>query len=452
MYKNIILILIFTVSLFANDNSFDSQTISIENNNYKIVNFKKRVVDIRLSNSEHLSIVFLNNKTKPFSKIKIFAKKIGSTNAIITFDDKSTSKIHFNITLDIRNIKALIKEIAKDVVISQVNGTIILKGKVVNNKIKDKILLILTQSVPAIKVINLLKVEEPDKMVRLKLYVTEINNKEGETIKNNWSLGGFNDGTTSIDMTANMLSAVTLSGGLALNANILGSKFNTGLTLNYLKSNGVANILDETTLVTLENKSSNFLAGGNLLIETASTSADGQPISAIEKIPYGLELNIKVNEIINDSYVKLEIDTKSSTLDNSNKINNIPATEEKSIKTYVVVGDKSTIVLGGLIKNTNSKDWEKVPLLGDIPIIGKLFQSRDFQDGKSELVFFITPTIVDSANNNQETKYKVMKKNIIVDKKEVEDTKTTVIKVKHNKKQLTNQELHNKRIREMFGI
>jgi len=413
MYKIIILILIFIISLFANDTSFEKQTISIENNNYKIINFNKRVVDIRLSNSDNLSVIFLDNKTTPFSQIKIFGKKVGHTNAWITFSDKSIKQLHFHITLDIRDTKALIKEISKDVIISQINNTIILKGKVQNNKIKNKILLILKESVPNLKVINLLTVVEPDKMVRLKLYVTEINNKDGETIKNNWSLNSLNNGQTAINMSANMLSAVTLTGGLALNANRLGSKFNAGLTLNYLKSNGVAKILDETTLVTLENQSSNFLAGGNLLIETASTSADGQPISGIKKIPYGLELNIKVDEIINDSYVKLEIDTKSSALDKSNQINNIPATEEKSIKTYVVVGDKSTIVLGGLINNTNSKKFEKVPLLGDIPILGKLFQSKDFQEGNSELVFFITPTIVDVDLNNQANEYKNIKTKII---------------------------------------
>ena len=84
----------------------------------------------------------------------------------------------------------------------------------------------------------------------------------------------------------------------------------------------------------------------------------------------------------------LEIDTSSSTLDPANGIGTMPAKKEKSIKTNVIVEDKSTIVLGGLISNTNSKDWEKIPLLGDVPIIGKLFQSKAFKEGKSELIFF----------------------------------------------------------------
>ncbi len=240
MKNFIIIIFIFATLLFGNKNTYtiedkdiNGKTIIIEDSSYKILKFSKRISDIRLSKKDELSIVFLDTKVNPFTKIKIFAKKVGKVNALITFSDKSTSQIYFNIIPDIREIKALIETLAKNTKVSHINNTIILKGKIKNNKIKDKILLILKESASGFKVVNLLEIDEPDKMVKLKLYVAEINNREGETIKNNWSLSGFNDGKTSIDMSANMLSAVTLSGGITATANILGSKFNTGLTLNY---------------------------------------------------------------------------------------------------------------------------------------------------------------------------------------------------------------------------
>lgn len=418
----IVLLLIFTTS-FAGEKSAESMytiedkningdQIIIEDNSYKILNFSKRIVDFRLSKSDFVSASFTDDG-KPFSRIKIFAKKIGKVNALITFADKTTSQINFKIIPDISDVKSIIENIAQDVTALQVKDTIVLKGKVKNNTLKDQILLVLKESIPSVKVINLVTVEEPDKMVRLKLYVAEINNKEGETIKNNWSLTGFNENGLSVDTRTNMLNAVTLSGGITTTANLLGSNFDTGLTLNYLKENGVAKILDETTLVTLKNKAAEFLAGGTLLIQTSTTSAEGQPVSAITEIDYGLKLNITVTDIINDQFISLGVDTSSSSLDPSNGVGAIPAKKDKSVKTNVVVGNKATIVLGGLINNNSSKDFEKIPLLGDIPIIGTLFRSKDFQEGNSELIFFITPIIIDTAVNEQTNEYERIRKKIL---------------------------------------
>ncbi len=414
MYKILYILLTATILLSANtQESKEEEKIVLEHNTYKTIQFDKRITNIRLSDSKKLGIEYLSTKKMPFSKIRVFAKKLGTINLLISFSDNSIKQIQFNITKDVRDIKLIIQYIAKDIEVLQVKNTIILKGHIKNNYLKDKVLLLLKETLPTAKVINLLKVIEPDKMVRLKLYVAEINNKDGELIKNNWNLS-FNNDKTSSSISSNMLNAVTLSGGITTVANNIGDKFNTALTLNYLKINNVAKILDETTLITLENKVAEFLAGGTLLIETASTSADGQPITGITQIDYGLKLAIMIKEIVNNRYITLEIDTSSSSLDPANGVGNIPAKTDKSIKTNIVVADKSTIVLGGLINNSNSKDFEQIPLLGDIPIIGKLFQSKAFLDGESELIFFITPTIVDATINNQNDEYKEIQNRIIV--------------------------------------
>ena len=413
MYKQFYLILFLTTSLFSSINILNEKVI-LENNTYKTIVFEKQIKDIRLSDSTKLSIEYLSTKKLPFSKIRVFAKREGDINAIITFLDKTTKQVHFIITQDIRNIQLIVEHIDKNIELEQIKNTIILKGKVQNNKLKEKVLLLLKESMPNVKVVNLLRVIEPDKMVRLKLYVAEINNKEGIVIKNNWNLGyTSSDGTKTGNIATNMLGAVNLSGGITAIANSIGSKFSTALTLNYLKNNGVAKILDETTLITLENKMAEFLAGGTLLIETSSSSAEGLPVSGITTIDYGLKLGINIVEIINNKYINLEIDTSSSALDPVNGVGDLPAKTDKSIKTNVMIANGSTIVLGGLISNTHSKDFDKIPLLGDIPIIGELFQSKAFQDGDSELIFFITPTIVDTYSNNQDKEYQKIKNKIL---------------------------------------
>lgn len=418
MYKKLYLILTLSLTLFANTDF--ERKIFIENGSYQTIAFDKRIKNIRLSDNSKLSVQYLQTAKIPFSTIRVFSKKMGNTNAFITFADKTTTQIYFTVTQDIKNIRAIIKHIDKNITLEQVKNTIILKGKIQNNKLKEKVLLLLKESLPTNKVIDLLEVIEPDKMVRLKLYVAEINNKKGLTLKNNWSLDYKNvNKNRSANISTNMLNAVNISGGITAVANDIGKYFSPALTLNYLKENGIAKVLDETTLITLEKKPAEFLAGGTLLIETSSTSAEGLPVSGITTIDYGLQLNINIVEIINDSYINLEIDTSSSALDPVNGVGSLPAKADKSIKTNVVIANGATIVLGGLISNNSSKDWEKIPLLGDIPIIGQLFRSKAFQDGDSELIFFITPTIVDTNLNNQQKKYTQMKKRLNFSHKEL---------------------------------
>ncbi len=180
-----------------------------------------------------------------------------------------------------------------------------------------------------------------------------------------------------------MANAVSLTGGLSGAANFLSKYFNTSLTLKYLADEGVANVLDESTLITLENKEAVFKAGGEIYVRLQSDEK-----AELRTIAYGLELTLTAKEVMNDEFVHLNVVTKSRELDWKNQVDNIPAITNKSVNTTVIIRDKATVVLGGLVNNNNSKALDKIPMLGDIPILGALFKSSTFKEGKSELVFF----------------------------------------------------------------
>ncbi|XPV68190.1 MAG: hypothetical protein ACNI25_12865 [Halarcobacter sp.] len=235
-----------------------------------------------------------------------------------------------------------------------------------------------------------------------------VDNQKNYQNVNNQRNEGLDDALQNI-----ISSAVTLTGGLTGVANYLGKNFNAGLMLNYLSTEGVANVLDETTLLTLENKNATFHAGGTIMIKTQTTSAEGLPNSTIEPIDYGLQLDFKAKNIMKNEYIDLEIDTKSTQIDWTNQVDGIPSFLEKKIKTNVLAQNGHTIVIGGLVNNENSNDISKIPLLGDIPILGFLFKSKSFKEGKSELVFFVTPEIVSPENNNQEELLKKTSKKIL---------------------------------------
>lgn len=418
--------------LIINQKSFEKETIFIVTNSFRILDFDKMIQKIQMTNSENLTAEFLENRKKPLTRIKIFARKASNESALITFYDGSSLQVNFNVVQDIKDIISLLNKKYPKMNVKQINDTIVLDGTIPTKEDKETVIDIFTKASIDVekKLVDLLKVVKPTKMVRVKLYAVEVNNDKGLTIKNNWTLsrknymqvvdkdnlyqneplrsdswGKVNNQRNSNleDAMDNILkNAVTLSGGLTGAANYLGKLFNVGLTLNYLSSKGVANILDETTLIALEKDTSKFHAGGTIYLKTQTLNAQGLPITTIRDIDYGLQLEITAKNVIDEDYIHLNITTKSTQIDWTNKVDGIPSFFDKSIETTVIAKNNGTIVLGGLIKNTNSKDIDKIPLLGDIPILGMLFKSKSFKEGKSELVFFITPEIVDPMNNNQE--------------------------------------------------
>lgn len=432
LFKIIIALLVCMTFGFSNSltqKELYDQNFSINKGAFKIVEFDKMIRNIKVSSEEFLEVDFLENASNPLKGIKIFAKTIGNGNILVTFHDATSMHININIVENLTTAINVAKQISPNLEVTQTNGKIILKGSVQEQKTKDKILDLFAKSGIDLKVdlVDLITLENPAKMIRLKLYAVEINNSNGLDVKHNWVISSknfvenvddndryYNTPSSSADtsnaqriaevnQTVNGLlsNAVTLSGGLTGAANYLGKYFNAALTLNYLSSEGVANILDETTLLTLENQDATFLAGGTIYLKVQTTTDQGVPSTEIQNINYGLQLDIKAENIVNEQFINLKITTKSTQIDWTNTVDNIPSFTEKSIKTNVVVGDQSTIILGGLISSSNSKDVSKIPILGDIPILGALFTSRAFREGKSELVFFITPEIVDAKKNNQ---------------------------------------------------
>ena len=112
---------------------------------------------------------------------------------------------------------------------------------------------------------------------------------------------------------------------------------------------------------------------------------------------YGVKLEI-LPIVLDDSSIEVKLKPEVSTLDWTNGIRvdnlTLPAMKTRRTETVIYIEDGTTFVIGGLLENNESEQVHKVPLLGDLPIIGKLFRSDQFQIGQTELVFFVTPHIL----------------------------------------------------------
>ncbi len=188
--------------------------------------------------------------------------------------------------------------------------------------------------------------------------------------------------------------------------------------LNALASDGATNILSTPTLVTMDNEEANIVVGQNIPLITGSYSNTGtnggtsasSPFQTIERQDVGLTL--KVTPQINEgTSVKLAIEQEVSSLAASNASASDLITNKRSITTNVMVEDGEVLVLGGLIENTFRDSEEKVPVLGDLPIVGGLFRHDTTTKEKQNLMVFIHPVILrtpETANAYTKQKYSAM--------------------------------------------
>ncbi|MGZ3241383.1 MAG: type II secretion system secretin GspD, partial [Burkholderiaceae bacterium] len=189
-------------------------------------------------------------------------------------------------------------------------------------------------------------------------------------------------------------------GGLSLGVfRQVGGALGLGAIAHAVASDTGSNILSTPNLITLDNEEAKIIVGQNVPFITGSftTSASGSssnPFQTIERKDVGLALRVKP-QISEGGTVKMAIYQETSSVDPTSKSD--PAgiiTNKRSIETNVLVDDGQIIVLGGLITDETSDTNEKIPGLGDIPIIGNLFKYQTRGRTKKNLMVFLRPTIV----------------------------------------------------------
>ncbi|MFK7893269.1 MAG: type II secretion system secretin GspD [Granulosicoccus sp.] len=192
-------------------------------------------------------------------------------------------------------------------------------------------------------------------------------------------------------------SAAGLSNGLSLALGRFGrGNIDFGVLLSAIASDSDNNILSTPTLVTMDNQEAEIVVGQNVPFVTGTqlSSSNDNPFQTIERQDIGISLKVKpqINEGDN---IKMEIQQEVSDVSNTAVTGATDITTNKrSIKTTVLVEDGQTLVLGGLIDDQINDTRDKVPLLGDIPLLGSLFRYRTTNKSKRNLMVFLHPTIL----------------------------------------------------------
>jgi pilus assembly protein CpaC len=164
-------------------------------------------------------------------------------------------------------------------------------------------------------------------------------------------------------------------------------------TLDLLLTEGHARILSEPDIVALPGTKASFLVGGS--IPYAYSTGLGQV--SIQFKDYGVQLNMTPT-LLSTGAIRTDLTPDISDLDYANAVSfagyTIPALKESKIQTSLVTKPGQSIVMGGLLRHLEQKTIDKIPLLSSIPILGKLFQSTRYQTQQTDVVFVMTPTII----------------------------------------------------------
>lgn len=205
---------------------------------------------------------------------------------------------------------------------------------------------------------------------------------------------GFSYGFSSpLSSTTTTGSALSSAFNLVMGHTSANGNHSWNANLDLLQTDGMARVLAEPTLVALSGQSASFLSGGELPIP----EPQGLGTTTIIYKPFGIGLTVTPTVLAPDR-IALKVAPEASDLDYTNAVVangvSVPAITTRRADTTVELGDGETFVIGGLVSQNISSQVDKIPLLGDIPIIGSFFRDLKYSRQDKELVLIVTPHLV----------------------------------------------------------
>lgn len=377
------------------------------------------------------------------TQLQINGTKIGTTSLIVWDKSGKTSFFDIRVKGDSSLLEKQIREIAPNdsITVEYANDSIVLSGKAANDQTVAKVVQI-AQAYAAgesgrpgqgngqtaypqladttdkkagndsqIKVLNHIMIDDPQQVL-LEVKVAQVDKNAlkslgisvlvkgtaGEGFSN---LVGAPDGTT-YSKDGSKIDPPGIAGNIPWVGAISplatyqlgGSLLKTGLggVLRALATKNLAKVLAEPNLLVKSGQEGRFLAGSKIPIQVV-TGVGAISGTTIQFIDVGVKLNFKP-VVLENGLISLKIDpAEVSSISGTLAVNGYPIIDTREIRTEVQLKDGESLILGGLLQEETIKTMSKIPLLGDIPILGALFRSTQDDLKEKELVFFITPKI-----------------------------------------------------------
>lgn len=353
-------------------------------------------------------------------QVVVNGKSPGGVSLILWDEAGQSQSFEVSVDIDVLGLAQKIHEVfpSEPVQIETSGSVVMLSGKVSSAAVADKILEVVKNSVP--KVTSLMEVPRaPEAEVALQVRFADVNRSAIQQLGINLvrtfgsnmpmsvstqqfappELGSLTSTTTSGSTTTTSTSGqntFTLSD--LLNIFIYRPDINLGATIKALQANNLLQILAEPNLLTQSGKEASFLAGGQFpypVVQSVSSGTSGA--ITIQFKEYGIRLGFTPT-VTQDGLIHLKVQPEVSSLDYSNAVTlqgfTIPALQTDRVESEMDLRDGQSFAIAGLLDNRVIKQFEKIPGIGDIPILGKLFQSQTLNKSDNELLIVVTPHIV----------------------------------------------------------
>ena len=363
-------------------------------------------------------------------QVLIHGQAPGSVTLLLWDDQDRTRSFNLAVELDMRGLRATLQQLfdREDIEVSQLGSSLVLSGSVSSEEVEEKALqLVKTQSA---EVVNLLRRSEERRAVLLQVRFAEVDRIAVQELGVNlFSTGAGNTvGSATTQQFENPVANVgsipagveggrliqtpiVMSGGIGnplhrtpsvfgltdlLNLFIFRSDVNLGATIRSLQQRNLLQILAEPNVLALNGKEASFLAGGEFPFPVLQGGSTFQGVTIVFK-EFGVRLKF-TPQIQRDGSILLKVSPEVSSLDFANALTVsgflIPALSTRRAETEVSLREGQSFAIAGLIDNRTAEIVSKVPLLGDIPLVGKLFRSRASNRNQTELMVVVTPKLV----------------------------------------------------------
>ena len=236
--------------------------------------------------------------------------------------------------------------------------------------------------------------------VNIRIRFAEIQRGNLQSFGIDWHVMAGNFSIGVINTTA-LGSSSSGSSGLGIRAK--GSNFDVSLLVEALERNGLVTILAEPNLTAMTGQTANFLAGGEIPVPIPQPNSN---LITVEYKPFGVALNFTPT-LIGRNRIALRVHPEVSSLSSEGAISlngfSMPSFTVRRADTTVELASGQSFAIAGLFQRQMTRDLAKFPVLGDIPVLGQLFQSEKYQRNETELVILITPVLVEPVQDRLAT-------------------------------------------------
>ena len=338
----------------------------------------------------------------------------GKVSLILWNEQEKSMAYDLHVELDVVGLRDTISQLFpnENIQVSQSGTSIVLTGTASTKEVSDRAVVVSqTQTKNVVNLLTLLQISSGGQVL-LQVRFAEVDRAAVQQLGINiFSTGAGNTpGAVSTgQFSAPSVASVTgtIPGGIEgtsttftlgdlLNIFIFRPDLNLAVTIRALQQHNVLQILAEPNLLALNGREASFLAGGEFPFPTVQGGAGVNAITITFK-EFGVRLKFTPT-ILSDGTIRLKVAPEVSALDFTNGLTisgfAVPALSTRRAETEVELRDGQSFAIAGLIDNRLTENASKIPGLGDIPIIGKLFRSRSLNKSKTELMVMVTPKLV----------------------------------------------------------